>query len=307
MNPFKGVKVLIIGDVCLDRYVEGRITRKSPESDAMVFRKFRSHTKLGMAGNVAQNVKALGGVPTLLSVVGTKGPYKLIKNHLMASGIEFDFVYHKNRKTTLKTRIHDGEKDLLRVDEEDTESIDSHYQNILLASVREHIKNTDVVILQDYGKGVLYEKVIQETISCAHSIGKKVFIDPNRHTSPKWYRGADFITPNVSEALALTKCSSYRASAQFLRKEHNITNVIVTAGEIGMLLVSDTRSKHFFTESKKPVDVTGAGDTVVSVLALSQAIGLSIEKSIRLANIAGGIVIGKRGASTCTFEELSSQ
>lgn len=305
MNPFKGVKVLIIGDVCLDRYIEGRITRKSPESDAMVFRKFRSYTKLGMAGNVAKNIKALGGIPTLLSVVGTKGPYERIINHLKKLDILSNIQFDHNRKTTIKTRIQDGTANILRMDEEDTEYVGFHYQYSLLTTMRLHMKTTDVVILQDYGKGVLYKKVIQETIKEAHALGKKILIDPNKNTPLEWYSGADMITPNAEEAMKLTqKTSPNDAFGASIHLRSASKNVVVTVGEKGMILSNDKTLRHFTTDKKTPIDVTGAGDTVVSILALGEAIGLPIEKSIKLANKAAAVVIGKAGASTCTFKEL---
>jgi D-beta-D-heptose 7-phosphate kinase / D-beta-D-heptose 1-phosphate adenosyltransferase len=304
---FNTAKVLVIGDIMLDRYWYGAATRISPEAPVPVVAMHHGkiHHSLGGAANVAANLVALGGQTTLLGVVGNDEPARDLARMLESEGISHHLEKIDTHPTITKLRILSHHQQLMRLDFEEPYNTDA--VQALLPIYKERLKESQVVILSDYGKGTLSHPEL--LIQAAREAGVPVLVDPKRPDFTA-YSGATIITPNQKEfEVVVGKCHSEQEMIEKgmgLIKKCNIEALLITRGEHGMLLLQ--RDKEPFTlraYAREVFDVTGAGDTVVSMLAAAMAVNVSLEEATRLANVAASIVISKLGTATVSPQELA--
>lgn len=296
-------RVLVVGDVMLDRYWFGSADRISPEAPVPVVRVGRSESRLGGAANVALNALKQGVNVDLLSIRGDDAEGVELEQLITASGIQAYLNIDTDLSTTIKTRVVAQQQQLIRID---FESVPGEYSLSENANQYDKLlEGASVVVFSDYGKGVLTH--ISDMIVQAKKNGKLVLIDPKGNDFEK-YRGASYITPNKSELRAIVGNWSTEddltSKVQALRKHLGLSGVLVTRSEEGMTLFEKHEVEHFQTVAREIFDVSGAGDTVIGVLAAYLAIGMDISESVRLANKAAGIVVGKLGTATTSFDEL---
>lgn len=295
--------VLVVGDVMLDRYWFGDVDRISPEAPVPVVRIARTDERLGGAANVAHNLASLRAPATLVGVVGDDEPGRRIETLAAADGIDARLSRDAQVDTIIKLRVIGRQQQLLRIDFEKPPGAAT--LEAKLAVVREAIPQHAALVLSDYGKGALAH--IEAMIACAHEAHRPVVVDP-KGDDYRPYRGVTVLTPNRAELRQVV--GSWRdeadlvARAQRLRRELAIRYLMLTRSEEGMTLFSDAGATSVRAEAREVFDVSGAGDTVVAVVAAMLASGQSIEAAMRLANRAGGIVVGKLGTAAVTPHEL---
>ncbi|HHE3586783.1 TPA: bifunctional D-glycero-beta-D-manno-heptose-7-phosphate kinase/D-glycero-beta-D-manno-heptose 1-phosphate adenylyltransferase HldE [Pasteurella multocida] len=303
---FKQAKVLVLGDVMLDRYWFGATNRISPEAPVPVVRVQDNEERAGGAANVAMNIAALNVPVKLLGLTGRDETGLALESLLAKSRIECDFVQLHTHPTITKLRILSRHQQLLRLDfEEDFQNVTS---DALLQKLDSALQNYGALVLSDYGKGTLNQ--VQKMIQLARQANIPVLIDP-KGTGFERYRGATLLTPNMSEFEAVVgKCDSEEEIIEKglkLIEQIDLSALLVTRSEKGMTLLRPNQPAfHLATEAKEVFDVTGAGDTVISVLATGLADGRSFEEACYLANVAAGIVVGKLGTSTVSTVELEN-
>ncbi len=307
---FGRARVLVVGDVMLDRYAFGTVERVSPEAPIPVLRMTAQSAALGGAGNVLRNLLALGARPTLVTVVGDDAEAAIVRAEVEASGVSrAGVLVEAGRPTTVKQRFIAGGQQLLRTDRETTEPIASASAAQLLDIAAASGSAHDLVILSDYGKGVLTPEVATGIIRIARELDLPVLVD-SKARDYEAYRGARLITPNSRE-LARASRQPVGSDAQVtdacrrLAAAFDLGGVLATRGETGMTLVMRDRPEiHLRAEAKEVFDVTGAGDTVIAVLGAALASGADVADAASLANLAAGIVVGKIGAATVRPAEI---
>jgi len=313
LPPFGRARVLVVGDCMLDRYLWGEVRRISPEGPVPVVRLRERSETLGGGGNVAANLAALGSPVTLLAVRGDDGAGRRLAALAADRGIDACLLTDPDRPTVTKTRVIAGAQQLLRLDEEDTGLIGDGVRRELLARVEERLDDCRALILSDYGKGVLgAPEVCPRLIGMARQRDIHVLVDPK---GPDWrrYRGASCITPNTAElrlATGLTESADrdrLLAAADDVCRRLALERLLLTRGARGMCLVDGRGEPRIIRARAREVfDVSGAGDTVVAVMAAGLAVGLGYEESARLANLAAGLVVGKLGTQPATSGELEA-
>ncbi|MFQ1015354.1 bifunctional D-glycero-beta-D-manno-heptose-7-phosphate kinase/D-glycero-beta-D-manno-heptose 1-phosphate adenylyltransferase HldE [Avibacterium paragallinarum] len=305
-TQFQQAKVLVLGDVMLDRYWFGATNRISPEAPVPVVRVQENEERAGGAANVAMNIASLNVPVQLLGLTGQDEAGAALSSMLEKQGIDCNFVQLASHPTITKLRVLSRHQQLLRLDfEEDFHNVQS---DELLAKLQSAVQNFGALILSDYGKGTL--NAVQSMIQIARQANVPVLIDP-KGTDFERYRGATLLTPNMSEFEAVVgKCQNEEDIVEKglkLIREIELKALLVTRSEKGMTLLRPEQPPfHLPTEAKEVFDVTGAGDTVISVLATALADGRSFEEACYLANVAAGIVVGKLGTSTVSNVELEN-
>ncbi len=298
-------RLLVVGDVMLDRYWFGDVSRISPEAPVPVVRVVRTEERLGGAANVARNIVAIGAGAGLLSVVGEDEAARRIQELLKADGIDAQLHRDPGLATTIKLRVIGRQQQLLRIDFE-TEPGDDVLMS-KLADFEARLKNVDLVILSDYGKGGL--KHIERMIEAARAAGKSVLVDPKGDDYSR-YRGATLITPNRSEFREVAgrwkNEEDLTERALKLRSELGLDALLITRSEEGMTLYREGGRLHVPAVAREVYDVSGAGDTVIAILGVMLAAGASFAEAVQLANKAAGIVVGKLGTAVVHPEELFS-
>jgi D-beta-D-heptose 7-phosphate kinase/D-beta-D-heptose 1-phosphate adenosyltransferase len=310
LDGYHAARVLVLGDVMLDRYVYGVIERISPEAPIPVISIERTADMPGGAGNVVRNLASLGARGTLIGVVGEDTWADALRAQLaQVPNIEEHLITDRLRPTTVKTRyVADGQQ-VLRADRESREPLSHEGEQRLLAEYSDALSNTDIVVLSDYAKGVLTESVVGAAISMARAAGKPVIVDPKSNSFAK-YRGATVLTPNRLELQIACgfKCETDEEVASGARRilQDGICDVmVVTRGKDGMSVVkAGGSSTHLRTTARGVFDVSGAGDTVVAAMSLGLAAGGGIVDAATVANFAAGIVIGKRGTAVLTTGDI---
>ncbi|MCZ0963688.1 D-glycero-beta-D-manno-heptose-7-phosphate kinase [Paracoccus benzoatiresistens] len=311
ISTFPDVRVMCVGDVIVDTYNNGSVTRISPESPIPVFNSGIEMMVPGGAANVARNVTALGGDCVMISAIGqdlvgqtliaelSKNPKLILDVHRVAG-----------RPTSHKIRYVAQGQHMLRVDNESSAPLDCEAEAAVLDRVLHHIHSCTVIILSDYAKGVLTDRVISEITQAARSLGKPVVVDPKSCNLSR-YAGATVLTPNLKEASAaygapIESDEQVVAAGEELRAAAGIDNLLITRSEKGMTLVEGDGRPHTHIRNVaiEVFDVVGAGDTVVATLSLGLGSGLELADAAYLANTAGGIVVGKRGTATISPDEL---
>jgi rfaE bifunctional protein kinase chain/domain len=296
-------RVLVVGDVMLDRYWFGDVSRISPEAPVPVVKVERSEERLGGAANVARNCAALGASVALLSVVGADEAGRTLGRMLGDAGIESVLQEDVQLETTVKLRVIGRQQQLLRIDFENTP--DQKALQAKLGEFERRLADCDVVVFSDYGKGALAR--VGEMIGRAHACGKPVLVDPKGEDYRR-YAGADLLTPNRGELRQVVGRWSDEADlarrAGELRRALDIGALLVTRSEEGMTLFDGEGAHHQPAVAREVYDVSGAGDTVIATLAVILASGADLRQALPLANLAAGIVVGKLGTAVCTLEEL---
>jgi D-beta-D-heptose 7-phosphate kinase/D-beta-D-heptose 1-phosphate adenosyltransferase len=305
-----GHKILVVGDVMLDEYLWGNVSRISPEAPVPVVEIAKETIKLGGAANVALNIKALGSEPILVSFVGKdKNGGKLI-SLLKSSKISDEGVLvDKDRPTTSKTRIIAHNQQIVRADRENADEVGSELSDKFLKFVSDRIKQIDAVIVSDYGKGMMTLNFLQELIDLARKNNKFLAVDP-KETHFMNYKKVSLITPNHNEAgFAFGKRIRDEKSLEEvgwgLLDRLQAESILITRGEKGMsLFQNDKVLTHFPTVAKKVYDVTGAGDTVISAFVMAYSAGANLKESALIANHAAGIVVGEIGTAQVDCKSL---
>jgi D-beta-D-heptose 7-phosphate kinase/D-beta-D-heptose 1-phosphate adenosyltransferase len=303
-------RVLVVGDVMLDEFLWGKVARISPEAPVPVVEVQRQSYHAGGAGNVAVNVRALGGAATLLAVVGRDAAAETLHERLAAAGIETSLASADGgRPTTVKTRIIAHQQQIVRADREQSEPIPRALEDELLRRFRKALPQAHALVVSDYQKGVVTPRVMRALVAGARRRRLPLLVDPKvRHF--KLYRGADLITPNQQEAEQATgirirsQADLAAAGARILR-QLRCRAVLVTRGEHGMALFQrGARPLQIDATAREIFDVTGAGDTVIATLALALAARAPLPLAARLANHAAGVVVGKLGTASVAPDEL---
>ncbi len=317
LDFFKNIaqkKVLIIGDSMIDAYMWGDVHRMSPEAPVPVLDIHTKENRLGGAANVALNINSLGAIPILCTMIGADQDGLEFKRLLEESSLTAEGLYiEEGRKTTIKTRIINGDKHLLRIDDEHIEDLE--HKDSFLALVKDILakEKVDVVIFEDYNKGLLTEEIITESIQLFKTEGIPMIVDPKKKNFLK-YRGVDIFKPNLKELkeglgvefdqkdpIELSK------AVQILKEKLNCEAVLLTLSEDGVFILNES---GYFTEKAKErniIDVSGAGDTVVSVAALALANNLSMSDLAKISNISGGLVCEKVGVVPIDKMELKEE
>ncbi len=310
----KNKKIFVVGDIGIDRYTIGTVERISPEAPVPIVLVVEEKLKLGLAANVADNIQALGAIPILLGVVGKDRGAEDLRSLLKSNHIQSThLVVDGSRRTVLKERVVSERQQLVRVDYESLHKIDQKIENRVLALFKKQIAKVDGVVIEDYAKGLISENMLKSILGMAKRAGKKVAIDPNIKTPVEYYQGATVLTPNTKEAEHLSgimirdHASLLKSGFKLLKATHS-EHIVITRGKDGMAIFSKGNSEVRIipTYAREVYDVSGAGDTVISVLMLSLVAGASIEEASVLGNLAAGIEVGKRGTATVSPEEIQS-
>ena len=313
LDQFGRKRVLVVGDIMLDRFVYGHVSRISPEAPAPVIETAGPLDVVGGSGNVVRNIVSLGAACEIVAVIGRDEAAQSIRTHLKDMKVSIGgLIEVEGRVTTVKTRfvayLHNTH--LLRADTEETTPVGQKVEDAIIAAVQRRIGAADVVILSDYAKGVLTPRVVAAVIAAARQDRKPIVVDPKGLDYAR-YRGATALTPNVGElAQALRRPvkndeAAVRAAALALADDVECESVLVTRGERGVLIVPrGGEAASFDATAKRVVDVSGAGDTVVASFALALVSDAGIRNAARLANVAAGAVVAKKGTSQVTADEL---
>ena len=302
-EQFSKARLLVVGDVMLDRYWFGDTNRISPEAPVPVVQVGKIDERLGGAANVSRNVAALGAKTTILGLIGDDEAGRRVTDLLKSSDVNSQLEIDSKVPTTVKLRVIARQQQLIRLDFEEapSESALAHK----LERYEKLVGDADVVILSDYGKGTLGQVALM--IEQARAQKKMILVDPKGDDYAK-YRGATVLTPNRSELRQVvgqwTSEDDLTKRAQDLRKSLNLEALLLTRSEEGMSLFTDVGVSHVKAQAREVFDVSGAGDTVIATLAVALAAGWPLERAMALANRAGGIVVGKLGTATVTSEEL---
>lgn len=296
-------RVLVVGDAMLDRYWHGTVDRISPEAPVPVVKVSREEERIGAAANVAYNVTTLGAQSSFLGVVGDDAPGQRLEELMRSTGIATHLARDPGLQTTVKLRVIGRQQQLLRLDfesEPDHEALASQTEAFARLAP-EH----DAILFSDYGKGGLAH--IGTMITVARAAGKPVLVDPKGSDYSR-YRGATVITPNRAELQQVVGAwrdnNELRDKAQQLRTSLGLDALLVTRSEEGMSLFDAQGEIHVTAQAREVFDVTGAGDTVIATLSALVAAGMSLREALPLANKAGGVVVGKFGTATVSYEEL---
>lgn len=302
-EQFSKARLLVVGDVMLDRYWFGDTNRISPEAPVPVVQVGKIDERLGGAANVARNVAALGAKTMILGVIGDDEAGRRVTDLLKSSCVNSQLEIDSKVPTTVKLRVIARQQQLIRLDFEETPSEAALAHK--LERYEKLVGDADVVILSDYGKGALGQVTLM--IEQARAQKKTILVDPKGDDYAK-YRGATVLTPNRSELRQVvgkwTSEEDLTKRAQDLRKSLNLEALLLTRSEEGMSLFTDAGVSHVKAQAREVFDVSGAGDTVIGTLAVALAAGWPLERAMALANRAGGIVVGKLGTATVTSEEL---
>jgi rfaE bifunctional protein kinase chain/domain len=312
LSGYKKKQIAVLGDVGIDRYTRGSAERISPEAPVPIVLVQNESLKLGLAANVADNIIALGGSAELAGVIGKDHDandfLKLLRSKKLSDQA---LVVDATRRTILKERIVAEGQQMLRVDYESTHPLTLAIQKKIQASVIKSIEKSDALIIEDYAKGLLSEAMIQAAIKAAKKRKIPILVDPHFKTPISWYAGATLLTPNKKEAelLANEKItdakSLIRVGHQIIQKTKS-ESLIITLGKDGMAIFRNGKSEPVLipTSAREVYDVSGAGDTVISVLALSLAAGAKLEEAALISNLAAGVEVSKRGTATVSIQEI---
>ena len=308
LDDFKNKKIIVIGDIMLDKYIWGDVTRISPEAPVPVVKAIKDEYMPGGASNVANNIASLGAKAYMVGFTGNDIAHPILVAELKRRNIDTSgIIQDKKRPTIQKIRVMGQKQQLLRIDYEDTKEFTEHEENIL-SFISQKIKEIDMIIVSDYAKGVVTSSMMGKLKELCKRHDKHIIVDP-KPRNLQYYNKVHLITPNLKEASQMLK--AYGNSEDDTGKlgkgliSATGSSILITKGEKGMSLYEkDGSVKNIPTKAKEVFDVTGAGDTVVAALALALSSGADLKQAAEIANHAAGIVVAKLGTSTATIEEL---
>jgi len=304
---FDGIKVLVIGDVMLDKYILGEVSRISPEAPVPIVLSKKHESTLGGAANVANNLRGLGATPILCGVVGADTDAGELMSLLDSKDVSIEGIFvDKYKPTTTKTRVTGNNQQIVRIDQENTESISPSVRKTMDDFIKRTLPKVQGVIISDYAKGVVSSSTVMDIKKLNSDM--IIAVDP-KVSNFKWYKNATLLTPNIHEAAGFfntnirsDKTLKYIASR--IMSQLKCKYLLITKGARGMTLFEEDCFTDIMTEARSVFDVSGAGDTVISVFTLALIAGMNPLSATELANKAGGIVVGEMGTSIITIEEL---
>ncbi len=310
LKGFAGRKILVLGDVMLDHYIWGKVERISPEAPVPVLEVQRDEYRLGGAANVALNLRALGSEPLLCGVLGSDIPGAqftalLAEKNIRPSGL----ITNSKCRTTLKQRIGSHNQQIVRVDFEETQDIPANLEKRVLSKLEKYLPRVEALIIEDYNKGLLTARVIRQAVDMARGQNIPVLVDPKQKNF-FLYENTDVFKPNYGEmqknlGRIFANEEEFNGAARQLKARLKCRYLVVTRGERGLYVYSNNEETHRIpTFAREIYDVSGAGDTVISALALALCSGCDIREAAVIANHAAGIVCGKIGTATATVREI---
>lgn len=310
LSGFSQRKVLVVGDLILDEFIWGNVSRISPEAPVPVVWVDSENFMPGGASNVANNIRSLGGEVFLAGVVGDDSRGEVLQALLRKKGVQCEGIFaDKRRPTTQKTRVIAHHQQVVRIDREELKPVPEAVLRKILAFVRQRIPQVDALIIEDYGKGMVVPGLVREIVKIAKRYRKVIAVDP-KETHFSYYRGVTAITPNHHEAasavgFAVKDDDSLERAGRTLMRKLQCETVLITLGENGMAIFQDRkRMVKIPTIAQEVFDVSGAGDTVISAFTLARAVGATAIEAAHIANCAAGVVVGKIGVAVTTPEEL---
>lgn len=311
IDSLKNARVMVIGDIMLDVYYEGDASRISPEAPVPVVNIEKTRYLLGGAANVAKNISTLGAKCSLIGIVGSDENAIKIDTILKSTTINKHLIETKNKCTTVKSRVFARNQQIIRFDEEEIKPINSQEKRELLTAIEMEIESGMAIILSDYGKGVIYKELVEDIYSLAKNKNlerPKIIIDP-KPINKYFYTNAYLMTPNTKEASELSKINGKNKTeiiemGKKIQKDLKTENILITLGAEGMALFSKNNIFHIKSTAKQVFDVTGAGDTVIAILAIAISNKLELDKACLLATIGAGIAVEKVGSVSTTQEEI---
>lgn len=311
VSRFRERRIVVYGDVMLDEFVWGDVTRISPEAPVPVVEIRRESAHLGGAANVLSNLRALGVNSSLVGVVGQDRAGERVRAELRESGAldaDDSLITDVSRPTTVKTRIIAHSQLVVRADRERRTPLDATVEERVVETLRRLLRSADALVVSDYDKGAVTPAALDAILPAAEAAGVPVLIDPKIRNFDS-YRPATLVTPNHHEALKVTNTDDdtdegMARAARLIRERLGCRSVLITRGERGMMLEEDGEPTYVPTAAREVFDVTGAGDTVIATLAASVAAGATLAEAAMLANHAAGIVVGKLGTATASADEL---
>lgn len=317
LGDFRKRRIMVVGDLMVDQYVYGRVSRISPEAPVPVVEVDSECFFPGGAANVARNLRALGGNVELMGVVGNDAMGRELRRMMNRSGVDtHGFLVDKKRPTILKTRIIATHQQVVRIDREDKRRAANGFHQRAISFLKKEARSIDAVIFEDYGKGFIQQDFLDDLLAVAKRAGLMTFADPNAHHRLE-FRGLTGITPNRREAFWLAGATDPGPWPEVLRdkpllevgkallRQTGVENVLITLGEHGMCLFREgERPHHIASVAREVFDVSGAGDTVISAFSLALSSGLDPTDAAYVANQAAGLVVAKAGTATVTPAEL---
>ena len=309
-NNMEQSRILVVGDVMLDKYYYGDVTRISPEAPVPITHVTSTKETLGGAANVAHNLALLGCATSIAGFVGDDFHCQSLLDKFTARGIEYKGLIHTDRPTTTKLRVIGGHQQMLRLDFEEADPVTGPFAERLRSYVELKLgEHLDAVIISDYGKGACTEETCQQVIRLCHEYQVPVIVDP-KGTNWEKYAQVDYITPNLKELNAIlpepikNRDGAIETAARYAMQRFQLGHMLATRSENGLSLVTDTEVTHIPTKAQEVFDVSGAGDTVIAVFAMGLAGGLKPADSAYLANLAASVVVAKLGTYAVSKEEL---
>jgi D-beta-D-heptose 7-phosphate kinase/D-beta-D-heptose 1-phosphate adenosyltransferase len=308
LRGFAGKRILVLGDVMLDEFIWGSVRRISPEAPVPVVEVSGESYLLGGAGNVAANIRALGGTPILAGIVGKDSAADRVRHLMSELGMEVSALLTDDRPTTVKRRVIAHNQQIVRTDRESREPLPNDCNQAVAAAFAKWLPSVSAVIVSDYDKGVANRELLAQVLPEARKAAVPVYLDPKVHHAD-YYRPITLIKPNLHEAerllgLTIGNEQQLEEAGQRLLEKFDCPYALVSRGEAGMSLFDRGHSHHFPTVARDIFDVTGAGDTVIAALAMARAAGAEMEEAVMLANHAAGVAVGKVGTATVSQSEL---
>lgn len=314
LNQFQNLDpMLVVGDIGIDKYTYGEVKRISPEAPVPILEVTKEWQKLGLAANISHNLKTLDVNSTLCGVVGNDKNASSFEHLCEESDLKtWGLVRCDERPTIFKERVTTNTQQICRIDYEKNIPLSSEVEEQLLRRVEDFADDHGSIILEDYFKGTLTPKVLQELIKFFKSKGKLVAVDPGRFTPPEYYKNAGLLKPNLVEARMMAESLASREKepaklAQLLAEKLSVEKVVITLGGEGMVLLDtlgDGKVHHIPTVANEVYDVSGAGDTAISLLTAALQAGATLEEAAWIGNCGSGVVVGKKGTATVNQQEL---
>lgn len=308
LNP-----IVVVGDVGIDKYTFGEVKRISPEAPVPVIEVKKEWLKLGLAANISHNLNTLGVKSTLCGIIGSDSNANVFENLLEEEKLNtWGIIRALNRQTTFKERVTTNTQQICRIDYESSDEIDLETENKLISRVHEFSKTHSALILEDYAKGALTKNVLSNLIAKFNEEKKLVAVDPGRSTPPLFYKGATLLKPNLKESKIMVESLGYKETsiekiAKILVDKLDLKLLVITLGAEGMALLDRTGDgvvKIIPTVASEVFDVSGAGDTAISVLTSALLSGATLEEAAWIGNCASGVVVAKKGTATVDLDEL---